>query len=98
MHGFFLSSLVAGVEFGEDKVTKMHISHVWKASSMNLTRKQIIDQFKKEIHDVQTSHKVHAKKRNYLEVKKDWQQTSKKVCRGLSSPYEDVAKAAAGGA
>ena len=82
---FFLSSLVAGVEFGEDKVTKLHISHVWKASSMNLTRKQIIDQFKKEIHDVQTSHKVHAKKRNYLEVKKDWQQTSKKVCRELGS-------------
>ena len=46
---FFLSSLVAGVEFGEDKVTKLHISHVWKASSMNLTRKQINDQFKKEI-------------------------------------------------
>lgn len=63
-----------------------------------MTEDEMVQKFKAEMTLVQEAHKEHGRKRSLTQVKADWNQAAKRVCRRLEEPYEDRGAASFGGA
>ena len=87
-----------GVEFSGNKLQTIHIFGLWKASALGMKEDEMVQKFKAEMTLVQEAHKEHGRKRSLTQLKADWHQAAKRVCRRLEEPYENPAGASFGGA
>lgn len=76
------------LEFSGNKLQTIHIIDLWKASALGMKEDEMVQKFKAEMTLVQEAHKEHGRKRSLTQVKADWNQAAKRVCRRLEEPYE----------